>query len=94
VDETRSLTLRYTPSARSDVAEILDYLGNQSSQARRIIEAEFQNVFDLLSNYPIAGTATTQPRLRRRVVTGYPYVIFYRVQSSILVIVAVRHTSR
>jgi len=72
----------------------LDYLDQQSPQARKHVEAELEAVFDLLRSYPLAGTATTHARLRRRVVAGFPYVVFYRFQSSLLVIIAVRHTAR
>lgn len=94
MDETASLTLRYTPTARHDIARILGYLGEQSPHARETIKAELLSVFDLLRNFPLAGTATTRAGLRRRVVVPSPYVVFYQVNGSRLVIVAVRHTAR
>ncbi len=94
MDDTQALTVRYTPTARSDIKRILDYIGDQSPQTRGSLEIQFQTVFDLLRSYPFAGAKTSRARLRRRVVAGYPYVIFYRVQLSALVIIAVRHTAR
>lgn len=94
MDETPALTLRFTPTARSDIARILDYVGNQSPQARNAIEAGLHGVFDLLQNFPLAGTATTHKDLRRCVVAPFPYVVFYRVKPSTLFSVAVRHTAR
>jgi plasmid stabilization system protein ParE len=94
VDDTQALKLRYTPTARSDIKRILDHTSDQSPQTRISLEIQFQTVFDLLCNYPFAGTVTSRARLRRRVVAGYPYVVFYRVQLSTLLIVAVRHTAR
>lgn len=94
MDETRPLTLRYTPTARSDFASLLAYVGSQSPQGRHSLEAQLRAEIELLRTFPLAGAATTRAGLRRRIVSNYPYVIFYRIEPQTLVIVAARHSSR
>ena len=94
MDEAPPLKLRLTPTARAQTAEFLSYLARQSPQARDDLEIHLQSAFDLLATFPLLGTGTSQAGVRRSVLTSRPYVIFYRITATALVVVGVRHTSR
>ena len=53
-----------------------------------------QALFHLLAEHPYAGQATDLPGVRRRSVSPYPYLIFYRVAGDEVIVQRMRHTSR
>jgi plasmid stabilization system protein ParE len=48
----------------------------------------------VITEYPHSGQGTSHPKLRRIVVRPYPYLIFYRVTDTDLIIIGVRHAAR
>lgn len=48
----------------------------------------------LLLQHPYAGQATTRRGIRRVVVSGYPYILTYRIGDNEIVIRSVRHAAR
>ncbi|WP_334506953.1 type II toxin-antitoxin system RelE/ParE family toxin [Bradyrhizobium sp. AZCC 1693] len=48
----------------------------------------------MLAQHPYAGQATDLPGVRRLTLTPYPYLIFYRVTDSEVIVQRMRHTSR
>jgi toxin ParE1/3/4 len=86
--------LRYTQKAAQELSEVLDEIALHSPQGGRSVGARIQTMIELLRQFPTAGQLTSKGRLRRLVVTPYPYLIFYRVTQDAVVIHGVRHAAR
>ena len=87
--QTRSVRLRYTLPALADLSVILDYVAVHSPQGARRIEARIQALTDLLLQHPHIGR-----RIRRMTTTPYPYLVFYEISETEIIIHAVRHAAR
>jgi len=86
--------LRYTSPALADLDEVLDYIAAHSPQGARRIQARIQTIIDLLLLYPLIGTRTNDPTIRRMTTSPYPYLIFYEATDMEIIIHAVRHGAR
>ena len=92
--QTRSVRLRYTLPALADLSAILDYIAAHSPQGARRVQARIQALADLLLMYPHIGRRTNDPGIRRITTTPYPYLVFYEVTETEIIIHAVRHAAR
>jgi addiction module RelE/StbE family toxin len=88
------LRLRYTRPALADLDGILDYIADRSPQGTRRVQERLRNVIDLLVHHPHIGPRTSDPAIRRLVVSPYPYLVFYEVTGDEIIIHAVRHAAR
>jgi toxin ParE1/3/4 len=86
--------LRYTLPALADLSEILDYIAARSPQGAKHVQARIQGIIDLLTTHPFIGTRTDDPEIRRLPTSPYPYLVFYEVTDSEIIIHAVRHATR
>ena len=64
---------------------MLDYIRERSPQGARHVQARIQILIDLLLRHPHAGQLTSNSRLRRMVVSPYPYLIFYEATEDAIV---------
>jgi toxin ParE1/3/4 len=76
------------------MTEILDYIEARSPSGAEQVKKRLHDVVDLLADHPNSGRTASKHDLRRFVVVPYPYVIFYRVDATGLVIHGVRHGAR
>ena len=88
------MRLRYTLPALADLSVILDYFAVHSPQGARRIEARIQALTDLLLQHPHIGRRTSDPAIRRMMTTPYPYLVFYQISETEIIIHAVRHAAR
>jgi toxin ParE1/3/4 len=86
--------LRYTLPALADLSAILDYIAARSPQGARRVQARIKAVIDLLLLHPYIGGRTNDPAIRRVTATPYPYLVFYEVSGSEIIVHAVRHSAR
>jgi plasmid stabilization system protein ParE len=86
--------LRYTLPALADFGSILDYVATQSPHGAKRVEARIQAIIDLLQIYPNIGVRTDDPVIRRLMTAPYPYLVFYEVTDTEIIIHAVRHAAR
>jgi toxin ParE1/3/4 len=86
--------LRYTLRGLAELNEALDYIEARSPQGARHVQARIQTIIDLLLEHPNVGQLTSNGRLRRMVVSPYPYLIFYEATTDEIVIHGVRHAAR
>jgi plasmid stabilization system protein ParE len=86
--------LRYTLPALADLDEVLAYVAAKSPQGAIRIQARIKAVIELLLDYPLVGTKTDDPAIRRMTTSPYPYLIFYEVTDEEVIIHAVRHGAR
>jgi toxin ParE1/3/4 len=92
--QTRLVNLRYTFPALADLNSVLDYIAAQSPQGARRVQARIQAIIDLLLLYPVIGTRTDDPTIRRMTTSPYPYLIFYEPTETEIIVHAVRHSAR
>jgi toxin ParE1/3/4 len=88
------VNVRYTRRALRQTSEALAYIEAQSPQGAKNVKARLQAVIDLLADHPNSGRTTNKSGLRRISTSPYPYVIFYRVNETEIVIHSVRHAAR
>lgn len=88
------MRLRYTRPALADLAAVLDYIAERSPKGAARVHARIQAIVDLLARFPNAGFQTDDPAIRRMATTPFPYLIFYEVSDSEVIIHAVRHGAR
>ncbi len=88
------MRLRYTRPALADLSAILDYIAAHSPQGARRVQARIKALTDLLLLYPHIGRRTNDPAIRRMNTMPYPYLVFYEVTESEIIIHAVRHAAR
>jgi toxin ParE1/3/4 len=86
--------VRYTRRALRQLAEILDYIDTRSPQGADNVKLRLQAVVNLLADHPYSGRLTNKDGVRRAVARPYPYVIFYRPDTSGIVIHGIRHAAR
>ena len=89
------MTLRFTPRARDDLREIMDYIAKENpTGADRVGRAIF-DACALIAARPHLGIRNARaPELRSRLVTRYPYRIHYFVEDANVWIVHIRHSAR
>ena len=88
------MRLRYTRPALADLSAILDYIAAHSPGSARRIQARIRALADLLVLRPYIGRRTNDPAIRRIPATPYPYVVFYEITETEIIIHAVRHAAR
>ena len=88
------MRLRYTRTAARELADVLASIAAESPQGARRVHLRLREAIDLLAEFPLIGQSTLRPGLRRLVVLPYPYVVFYQVRETEVVIVGVRHGSQ
>ncbi|HEY4835431.1 MAG TPA: type II toxin-antitoxin system RelE/ParE family toxin [Bradyrhizobium sp.] len=88
------MKLRYTPRGAAELDQVLGYIETRSPQGALHVKRRIQVIMDLLLRHPHAGQLTSKNRLRRMVVSPYPYVVFYHATEDEIVIHGVRHSAR
>ncbi len=58
------------------------------------MRSRFRTALRLVTEHPYSGQRTDHPGMRRIVLTPYPYLIFYSVMETDLVVVRVGHAAR
>jgi len=86
--------LRVTRRAATQIEKALDYIEAESPQGANNVRQRIETLFRLLAQHPYAGQATDLPGVRRLTLSPYPYMIFYRVTDSEIIIQRMRHASR
>jgi toxin ParE1/3/4 len=86
--------IRYTAPAFADLNLILDYVAEHSPQGANRVQARIQSVIELLTSHPHIGVRTEDPTIRRLTTLPYPYLVFYEVTETEIIVHAVRHAAR
>jgi plasmid stabilization system protein ParE len=86
VAQTRPLKLRYTRPALADLGTILDYVAANSPQGARHVHARIKTLIDI-------GRRTSDPVIRHLTTTPYPYLVFYEIAETEIIVHAVRHAA-
>jgi len=87
--------IKFTPSARRQFLEGLEYIRQDSPTAARQFRKKAATVLSRLSEFPESGRAIPEfPELPHREVIVRPYRFFYRVVGKTVWIVAVWHSAQ
>jgi toxin ParE1/3/4 len=87
--------IKFTPSARRQFLEGLEYIRQDSPTAARQFRIKAEAVLSRLSEFPDSGRAIPEfPELPHREVIVRPYRFFYRVVGKTVWIVAVWHSAQ
>jgi toxin ParE1/3/4 len=86
--------LRYTLPALADLGSILDYIATHSPHGAKRVQARIRAIIDLLLVHPNIGIRTDDRVIRRLTTPPYPYLVFYEVTETEIIIHAVRHAAR
>ena len=89
------MTLRFTPRARDDLREIMDYIAKDNPVGADRMGRAIFDACALIAARPYLGIRNARAReLRSRLVTRYPYRIHYFVEDADVWIVHIRHSAR
>ena len=88
------MKIRYTAPAFADLSLVLDYIAGHSPQGATRVQARIQSVIQLLTSHPHIGVRTEDPAIRRLTTLPYPYLVFYEVTETEIIVHAVRHAAR
>jgi toxin ParE1/3/4 len=86
--------LRYTLPALADLNSILDYIAAHSPRGAKRVQGRIQGIIGLLASHPDIGIRTDDPTIRRLATPPYPYLVFYEIAETEIIIHAVRHAAR
>ena len=88
------MKLRYSLPALAELSSILDYIAARSPDGASRVQARIQAIVDLLPIHPNIGIRTDDPVIRRLMTSPYPYLVFYEVTETEVIIHAVRYAAR
>ncbi len=89
-----ALKVRITQRAKLDIAEIRSYIQQHDKHAAERVRLSIVQAIDLIAEYSSMGPATDEPGVRLKLVSRFPYRIYYRVREDQLEILHIRHTAR
>jgi toxin ParE1/3/4 len=76
-------------TARQDLVHIRSYISRFHSGAAGNLARHILQSAESISRHPELGTGTRLPKIRRLVVSGTPYVIYYKLNDSTIEILEV-----
>lgn len=88
------MRLRYAPRARADIANIHDYIAQHNTRAATAVSAQIRATAELLAQFPGLGRDTDIEGVRVLPTARYPYLVYYRLSGSDLMILHVRDGRR
>lgn len=88
------MRLRYTQPALADLKGLAEYIEVRSPQGARRVQQRIKSLIEQLRDQPFIGQRTEDPTIRRLIATPYPYLIFYEVTDTEVIIHTVFHGAR
>ena len=89
------MTLRFTPRARDDLRQIMEYIATENPTAADRVGRAIFDTATLIAGRPYLGIRNAKDaKFRSRLVTRYPYRIHYFVEDADIWIVHIRHSAR
>ncbi len=88
------MSVRYSPRSLADLETIRRYISKDNPSAAWVVASFIRRTIRNLEHWPYRGRATEKENVRRLVVSNFPYVIYYLVRDTQVVILTVRHSAR
>jgi plasmid stabilization system protein ParE len=86
--------IRFTPRARNDLEEILQYIDERSQRGALNVKRAIRKTIDLIGEFPEGGRLAGEQATRVLPAGRYPYLIYWIVEASEVWIVHIRHARR
>jgi toxin ParE1/3/4 len=88
------MKVRYSARASRNIETIYGYLKERSPGGATNVIAAIRASAEFIGEQPLGSEATDHPDIRMKVVSNYPFKIFYRIREDSVEIIHIRHTSR
>lgn len=88
------MKVRWTKEASENLEAISDYIALDNTQAATQTVHALHEKAELLAQFPDIGRIGQLDNTRELIVPALPYIVVYRIQKSVIDILAVFHTSR
>jgi plasmid stabilization system protein ParE len=85
--------VRYLPGAYDDFLEALGWYRQRSSRAAAGFQAALEVAFGRIADSPLTY-ALCDERHRFYILKRYPFSVVYRVETELILVVAIAHSSR
>jgi toxin ParE1/3/4 len=87
------MKVQFLEAAQSEFEEAIDFYNQQSAGLGFDFADEVKKAVERVRNYPEAWSRLSA-RVRRCLVTRFPFGIMYEVRAEVLIIVAIQHCHR
>ena len=88
------MKIRWTPVAADDLKSVHEYLSERApTRADAIVDRILAGI-DVLEHYPNLGRPGRLDGTRELVITGTPFIVFYRLRKNQVEILGVLHAAR
>jgi len=88
------LRIEYSIEAREDLREIRDYIARDNPAAARKVLTTIEAEIELLSSFPWNSRTTDEEGVLARILSRYPYIVFYKIERDRLMVLHVLHGAR
>ncbi len=89
------MIVRWTRGALSDLKSIEAYQSRHWPESRAAFEARLTEIERRIMEFPASAPIVVQrPDVRVVAFLDFPYRLFYRLESDVIDVLAIRHTSR
>jgi toxin ParE1/3/4 len=88
------MKIRWTASAADDLKSAHEYIDEESSSAADALIDQIFAGIEMLQRFPRAGRQGRIENTRELVVSGTPFIIFYRISHDHIEILGIIHAAR
>ena len=92
--EVRAVKVRFTRPGLNDLKAVTAFLEARSPRGARHVRQRIKSAVERLAHQPMMGWQTPDPTIRRLSTAPYPYLIFYEVADTDVIVHAIRHGAR
>lgn len=86
--------ISWRPSAREDLADIVERIGEDSAQAAERVFNAIEKSVDVLSSFPLLFRESERVPGTREVLVFGSFIVFYRVKPGVVEVIGVAHGRR
>ncbi|MBI5470291.1 type II toxin-antitoxin system RelE/ParE family toxin [Candidatus Kaiserbacteria bacterium] len=88
------MKVRYSARSNAQISAIHEYIREKNETAAAMVIARIRETARKLTRLPHLGHPTNEGNVRVIAVPRFPFVIFYKINKNVIVILNVRHTSQ
>ena len=84
----------FTREASADLEDVLSYIAANNPSAAARAAARVDRTLSLIADFPGAGRLDQDTGTREWLITGLPLLVIYTIQTDVVEIIGLFHTSR
>jgi plasmid stabilization system protein ParE len=88
------MKVRFTPAARYDLQQIIDYISERNFQGARNVKRALESTLNLIGSFPHCGRLAGEQGVRVLPIGRYPYLIYWSIEADEAWIVHIRDGRR